>query len=352
MLRARRLLLAAALCGVTACVPQDLSNVVPRRDVNGAILDAHDGNVVYDEVGQQWLYFAAGYGACREPDGLNGCADWTNGTSCGFFRNHSVNVYSTSDFTTWRPHGNVLPLPARPSAVLFSPKAVFNKKTGLWVLWINLYPPYNYAVATSASPLGPFATVNTSVALSTQFGSKYNNSNVGDFAIFVDDDETAYLLYSSDAHAQIEVLADDYLSSTWSVDGRTSGVFPHGNEAPAMFKRGELYYALVSDSCCYCGGGGQVRAFVASSPLGPYAYTGSITEGANPFNPSGVSTSCQQTLAFSVNGQVVWVGDRWQSGPEPARLKGQDFTSWFVLNFTANGTVLPIAWADNVVIDV
>ena len=88
-------------------------------------------------------------------------------------------------------------------------------------------------------------------------------------------------------------------------------------------------------------------------PAGPYNYTGSITEGPNPFNPSGVSTSCQQTLAFSVdNDQVVWVGDRWQSGPAPEHLKGEDFTAWFVLNFTANGTVLPVAWADNTVIDV
>ena len=199
----------------------------------------------------------------------------------------------------------------------------------------------------------------------------------------MDDDGTAYLLYSSDAHAQIEVLTDDYLASTWATDGRTSGVFPEGNEAPAMFKRNGLYYALISDSCCYCGGGGTVRAFMASSPLGPYRYTGSITDGPNPFNreprPRGapprqtrtltarpllpalalpraaashVSTSSQQTFAFALDDQIIWVGDRWQSAPEPARLKSQDFTTFFLLNFTANGTVLPIAWADDTIVEV
>ncbi len=57
---------------------------------------------------------------------------------------------------------------------------------------------------------------------------------------------------------QIEPLTDDFLGSAWSTTGRTSGVLPHGNEAPAMFKRGQNYYALVSDSCCFCGTGGLV----------------------------------------------------------------------------------------------
>ena len=57
---------------------------------------------------------------------------------------------------------------------------------------------------------------------------------------------------------QIERLTGDYLASTWESTAQTSGVFPYGNEAPAMFKRGGYYYALVSDSCCYCGQGGLV----------------------------------------------------------------------------------------------
>ena len=136
------LLLAALLAPLAPpparAAPQDLSNVVPRRETSGAILDAHDGNIVWSAATSSWLYFAAGYGPCEEPAGLNGCADWSEGTSCGFFKNHSVNVYETTDFTTWRAHGNVLPLGApRPDAVLFSPKAVFNAKTQLWVLWCS-----------------------------------------------------------------------------------------------------------------------------------------------------------------------------------------------------------------------
>jgi len=327
-----------------------LSNTLPRTDTAGKIIDAHDGNIVQDPTDTTlFYYFAAGYGDCEEPKGANGCASWCDNCGCGFFYNHSVNVYSTRDFIRWENHGNVLPLGfPRPNSVLFSPKALYNKKNKEYVLWYNLMPPYNYAVATSASPFGPFRTIANTTALSTQFGKKFNNSNCGDFSLFADDDGTAYILYSSDAHAQIERLTDDYYASTWATTGDTSGVFPHGNEAPAMFKHNGRYYALISDSCCYCGSGGQVRAFVAAAPLGPYTYTGDITKGDNPFNTGQVTTSSQQTNVFSVAGQAVWFGDRWQSAPEPTRFKAQDFTFWTVLGFLADGSVQNISWSESV----
>ena len=89
---------------------------------------------------------------------------------------------------------------------------------------------------------------------------------------------------------------------------------------------------------------------MASQPLGPYAYTGDITAGPNPFGTGSVSTSSQQTNVFAVGGQGqrLWQGDRWQSAPLPGRKKGEDFTSIFVLSFASNGTVRPIMWRDTV----
>ena len=44
-------------------------------------------------------------------------------------------------------------------------------------------------------------------------------------------------------------------------------------------------------------------------------------------------------------------GHPMQGGaPNPARLKGEDFTSIFVLQFAPNGTLLPIVWEDSVAI--
>lgn len=56
-----------------------ISNILPRRDTTGAIIDAHDGNVLFDSASGQYLYYAAGYGSCQEPPGLNGCASWCDG---------------------------------------------------------------------------------------------------------------------------------------------------------------------------------------------------------------------------------------------------------------------------------
>lgn len=115
-----------------------VSNVLPRRDQAGDIIDAHDGNVYFDSATSQYIYYAAGYGDCVEPTGLNGCASWCDGCGCGFYYNHSVNAYSSPDLVHWTAHGNVMPLGgARPNAVLFSPKVLYNARTQTFVLWMN-----------------------------------------------------------------------------------------------------------------------------------------------------------------------------------------------------------------------
>ena len=157
---------------------------------------------------------------------------------------------------------------------------------------------------------------------------------------------------------QVERLTPDYLASTWATTGATSGVLPQGNEAPALFSRGGVWHALVADSCCYCGSGSFVRSFAAPSPLGPYVYAGDLAEGPNPFGPWDVCTSSQQTNVFAVpspsGGEptYLWQGDRWQSGPPPGRLKGDDFTMWLALTFDGAGNVSHFAWVDAVTVDV
>lgn len=225
----------------------------------------------------------------------------------------------------------------------------------------QVIPPMcvSYGVATSKSPFGPFQTVNTTAGSSFRFGYP-NNNDIGDFSVWVDDDGVGYFLYSAHAHCQIERLTDDYLASTWSTTNESSAVFPHGNEAPALFKRNNLWYALVSESCCYCQPGGKVHAYSSADPLGPYDYIGEIAAGPNPFSGS-IATSSQQTNVFPVRSSsrrsdsgtgsyddddvvFMWQGDRWQSAPDG--LKSHDFTFWKPLEFTKNNSISHIAWAD------
>ena len=186
---------------------------------------------------------------------------------------------SWGDLSAWTSFGNVLPEANRIDDILFSPKVIYNSKSKLYVMWFNYVPGYSYAIATSTTPYGPFKQVTTTPfpGNTTQYGYP-SNTNIGDFSLFVDDDvdETAYILYSGNSHVQVERLSSDYMSSTYASTKQSSGILPAGNEAPAMFKRGNLYYALVSVSCCYCGQGGLVHAFYSTSPLGPYTHQGEI----------------------------------------------------------------------------
>jgi hypothetical protein len=144
-----------------------LSNVLPRRDTSGAIMDAHDGNIITAPAFPgTYFWYAAGYGLCEERNSTSGCTGGFAG--CGFFNNHSVNLWTSTDLSTWTPHGNVLPEDNRVDAILFSPKVIYNARTRLFILWYNYVPRYSYAVATSPSPFGPFSTYNSSAGSSFQ----------------------------------------------------------------------------------------------------------------------------------------------------------------------------------------
>lgn len=73
-----------------------------------------------------------------------------------------------------------------------------------------------YGVATSPTPKGPFTVVNQNVLLL--------HTDNGDENLFVDDDGSAYIIYTSLSvgHSiSIELLSPDYLNSTL----KSSGVF-------------------------------------------------------------------------------------------------------------------------------
>ena len=99
-------------CALALASAVTISNVAPRRDSTGEILDMHDGNV-HVGVDGTYYWYAAGYGGCPErlgPDGQTGptgCAGGFKG--CGFYNNHTVNLFTSKDLVNWTPHGNVLP---------------------------------------------------------------------------------------------------------------------------------------------------------------------------------------------------------------------------------------------------
>jgi hypothetical protein len=237
----------------------------------------------------QGLYYwhAASYGNCSEPKGNSGCASASVG-ACGFQTDHNVTLYTSPDFETWSNAGVAFTATGNlpPNSVLFAPKTVFNARNNNWVMFYNYivgsFSNSFYGVATSPTPEGPFTVVNHNLQL------QYSDN--GDEGIFVDDDGTAYIIYTTLSHGHamsIERLSENY---TWSLGAAaSSGLFGDTFvEAPAMFKRGSVYYATFGSCCCYCGSGSEVHVYTASSPLGPYTKQ-SVLGGAPPPPPPALA---------------------------------------------------------------
>ena len=78
----------------------------------------------------------------------------------------------------------------------------------------------------------------------------------GDYALFVDDDGSGYVVYSADYVMTLELLTPDFLHSTGitaNVNANGSSWFPeYFVEAPSLFKRNGIIYAVFGHCCCFC----------------------------------------------------------------------------------------------------
>lgn len=211
---------------------------------------------------QLYVWAAASYGNCKEPAGASGCAGAALG-ACGFQTNHNVTVFTSPDLATWTAHSP----PAFQCSqsglgevILFCPKLVWNAATRKYVLWFNWiagadFSASYYAVATADSFLGPFTVVVPKVTTLAY-------SNTGDFSLFVDADGAGYVIYTAHItgfpithQMSVEALTPDY-TATLGAAGSSGFVGASFVEAPALFRRGAVYYAVFGQCCCYC----QVRA--------------------------------------------------------------------------------------------
>ena len=152
--------------------------------------------------------------------------------------------------------------------------------------------------------------------------------------MFVDSDGTGYLIYTSLAEAHSISVAPLNADFTESLPANNTAFLPGTDhtgcfEAPALFKRGSVYYALVSVCSCFGVGGADAWVYTAPHPLGPFTRRADL----------GNAEKSQQNYVFQAplaTGEIayVWTGDRWKSTPDGK--KGHDFQYWQHLNFSAD----------------
>eukprot|EP00294_Goniomonas_avonlea_P003905 CAMPEP_0114563772 /NCGR_PEP_ID=MMETSP0114-20121206/13311_1 /TAXON_ID=31324 /ORGANISM="Goniomonas sp, Strain m" /LENGTH=262 /DNA_ID=CAMNT_0001749687 /DNA_START=165 /DNA_END=950 /DNA_ORIENTATION=- len=253
--------------------------------------------------------------------------------------NHTVTAWRSKDLLHWDAVGDALPISSRPSGVYYWPKVVQHPKTMKFVMWINYvnhgFSSTPYLSAVSDTPEGPFTVVNSNIT--SRWGA------IGSVDLFVDDDGSAYVVYTSLAQnhrISLAQLSDDFTDIL--IETNTGLMSPDTlcSEAPVLFKRLGLYYVMWGQCCCFCAAGTDLQVYTAQSPLAKledWTYRGdpgcNSTRPSSPEDPCEVRTPGAGTLSTTgsqINSvihisptQLLFLGQRWGSAPD--KLKSHDF---------------------------
>lgn len=342
----------------------------PMYDTNGNYIQAHGGQIQQLTVDGETKWYWVGEDKTNDYRPVGG-----------------IHVYSSDDLYNWDDEGVVLQTMEsmeefesdpyfkelygdyteeerekifvdldKNNCVMERPKMIYNEKNDNYVIWFHAdgrtpdsdadYGKAKAGVAVSDSPAGPFKLLGS-------YKLNYHNDpnadhgydgwdgrgSVRDMNLFVDDDKTAYVIYSSEGNRTtfISRLNDDYTALEADRDEAVEGEHFTRNfvgwsrEAPAMFKYNDKYYIINSG----CTGWSPNRAdyAVADHPMGPWTSMG------DPCTDWGSDTTydTQSTCVFPVdaeNGKFIYMGDRWNAG----YLRDSRYV-WLPVEFQEDGRI-------------
>lgn len=339
-------------------------------DNNGVAINAHGGGVLYHEGTYYW------YGE-HKIKGKKG-----NTAMVG------VHCYSSTNLTDWTDEGVALAVSnekghdIEKGCILERPKVIYNPKTDKFVMWFHLelksewYASARFGVATSDSPTGPFdflysgranagawplnITEEEKIDNSAQYGSSVftggesegakkvhivardfeKGQMARDMTLFVDDDGSAYCIYSAEENSTLHI---SLLDETFTKHiGHYVRIRPfEWNEAPAVFKRDGKYYLLASG--CTGWSPNAARSFQADSLFGEWKEMGSPLKGRNPITRMDETKTYggQSTFVLKVEGKDTWIAmfDVWYPRNP---IKGRYI--WLPVEFTDEH--FKITWQD------
>lgn len=342
------------------------------KDTNGVKIQAHGGQV--QKIDGKWWWYGE---------------DKTKG-----YRSNGISAYSSNDLYNWNFEGYVMrdlnnreQLDNDPyfsnlykdysekekdnvylcindsKSVIERPKVIYNEKTGKYVMWFhddgptNDSPGSNYAaaaagVAISDSPNGPFKFIDRyrlNVCPEEDKKGEWYESSAGfarDMNLFVDDDGTAYIIYSSEENRTmfISKLNDDYTYLSSSVDDAIKGkdfvrLFPGAQrEAPALFKYNNKYYLITSGATGW--DPNEARYWTADEIFGEWTDKDDPCKGDN----TNTTFKSQSTNVITVDeklGKYIFMADRWNSND-----LGDSRYVWLPLEFDWNGGLLIKPYTD------
>lgn len=255
----------------------------------------------------------------------------------------------------YRDLGVTSPADGVPGAILERPKVIYNEHTKTWVMWVHAdgpsatsdaqYAKAQAGVAVSSSPFGPFRYID-SYRLDRVPADDPTNAHpqdpgmARDMNLFVDDDQTAYIVYASEENLTLYIskldadytgLATDPAEAVEGEDFRRPQPYIGGQrEAPAITKVGDTYYLMTSGAT---GWAPNAASYATSTSL-----LGTWTPRGNPISGSGSSTACDSQSTSLLNlgdGRVIYVGDRWANAEDLYRAK----SIWLPVSFGEAGAM-------------
>jgi arabinoxylan arabinofuranohydrolase len=179
-------------------------------------------------------------------------------------------VLSTTDMHTWTDHGVAFSLDSVrwASKYAWAPDCAYHN--GKYYFYYPVDRDY-IGVAVSGSPYGPFSDPLGRPLISRLTRGVVANRALIDPCVFIDEDQTAYLLFGQN-EVNIVKLNDDMVSFSDTV--RTIQGAKHFFEAVWMHKYRDKYYLSYS-------GQGKILYGMSDSPYGPFEYKGVILGRVN-----------------------------------------------------------------------
>ncbi|MFJ4642217.1 RICIN domain-containing protein [Streptomyces bobili] len=310
---------ALATAGPAQAAPQTIANGTQFTDTSGNPVHAHGGGVL--KVGTYYYWF-----------GENRNADNT-------FR--YVDAYRSTDLKNWEFRNHVLTEASDPelaTANIERPKVMYNASTGKFVMWMHKENGTDYSEARAAVAVSD--TVDGNYAWQGSFRPLGQHMS-RDITVYVDTDGAGYMVSAARENYDLQIyrLTADYTGIASLVADPWHGGH---REAPALFKRGNVYFMLTSGATGW--NPNQQQYATATSLAGPWSAMTNVGDSTT-FNSQ---TAYVLPVQGSSGTSYLYLGDRW--GNSFGGTVNDSRYVWLPLTFPTS-TSMSMTWSPEVTVD-
>lgn len=310
---------ALATAGPAQAAPQKITNGTQFTDPSGNPVHAHGGGVL--KVGSYYYWF----GEHRNADNT--------------FR--YVDAYRSTDLKNWEFRNHVLTEASAPelaTANIERPKVMYNASTGTFVMWMHKENGTDYSEARAAVAVSD--TVDGNYTWKGSFRPLGQHMS-RDITVLTDTDGAGYMISAARENYDLQIyrLTADYTG----IASLVANPWPGGHrEAPALFKRGGVYFMLTSGATGW--NPNQQQYATATSIAGPWSAMKNIGDSTAYGSQTAFVLPVQGTSGTS----YLYLGDRW--GNSFGGTVNDSRYVWLPLTFS-NSTTMSMTWSPEVTID-